>query len=94
MLIETNIPVYEITHPSFIAFIEKYTKQAIPSDTTIRTNYLPVLYNLAIKILCAKVAGKKIWVSVDKKTNANIATWPISYLVYWTMKTSAANRTS
>lgn len=61
--------MYKITRPSFIAFLEKYTKQRIPSDTTLRTDYLPVLYEETMEKLREKAKGKKIWITVDETTD-------------------------
>lgn len=69
MLIGANIPVYKVTHPSVVAFIEKHTKEKVPSDTTLRENYFPKLYNDTIEKLRSKVVGKKIWVSLDESTD-------------------------
>lgn len=69
MLIDVNIPVHKIEHPSFVEFIKKYTSEETPTAVTIRTNYLPVLYNTTIKKLRAKAAGKKIWVTLDECTD-------------------------
>lgn len=72
MLVDTNIPMNKITHPSFIAFLEKYTKQRIPSDTTLRIDYLPILYEETIKKLREKAKGKKIWITLDETTDVEL----------------------
>lgn len=72
MLVDTNIPIHKIIHPSFIEFMQKYTKKEIPSDSNIRTNYLPILYDLTMRKLREKADGRKIWVSVDETTDVEM----------------------
>lgn len=79
MLIETIIPVYKITHP----VIQLFVRIICRIYTTLQSkNYVQ------------KSLGRKYGFLWMKQLMSNIATWPISYLVYWTMRTSAANRLS
>lgn len=67
--LEANIPLKKITHPSVIEFIQKYTNNTLPSETTLRQKYVPILYNKCIEDLRAKVGNKYIWVSIDETTD-------------------------
>lgn len=94
MLIDTNIPIHKITHPSFIAFMEKYTRQTVPTDSNIRNSYLPVLYNLTIEKLRAKVAGKKYGCRWMRPPMLNVVWWQILLLEYWVTRTKMENHIS
>lgn len=69
MFVRANIPLHKVTNQAVKSFFEKYTNHSIPSDTTLRTNYVPVLYEKEIKRLREKAAGKFIWVTVDETTD-------------------------
>lgn len=68
--VEANIPLSKVNHPSVKRFVEKYTAHPVPDQTTLRRNYLPVLYTKLIKHIRSKAAGKRIWTSVDETTDS------------------------
>lgn len=68
--LESNIALHNISHPSVANFIEKHTKYAAPSETALRTKYLPVLYDECIEKMKKIAAGNFIWVSVDESTDS------------------------
>lgn len=68
LFLETNIPLKKLRHPKMKQFLEKYTKTS-PTETTIRKNYVPVVYNDCLDKLRAKAKGKYIWVSLDETTD-------------------------
>lgn len=68
-LLEANIPLFKVNHPSLMKFIEKYTKHSAPDQSTLRHNYVSHLYNKMIEILRLKAAGKRIWISLDETTD-------------------------
>lgn len=67
--LEANIPLHKISHPSTKFFMEKYMKFSAPSDSAIRQNYVPVLYEEILNKLRKLAATKYIWVSVDETTD-------------------------
>lgn len=69
-LIEANVPLKKIRHPSMVSFLEKYTKNSVPSDTTLRQKYIPMLFEKCIEDLRAKANNKCIWVSIDETTDS------------------------
>lgn len=68
--IEANIPLKKVSHPSVVKFLEKYTSNTMPCESTIRQKYVPILYNTCIEDLQAKAADKHIWVSIDETTDS------------------------
>lgn len=67
--LEANIPLHKISHPSIVKFVEKHTKYAAPSETTLRTKYLPVLYNECIRRMKGIALENYIWISIDESTD-------------------------
>lgn len=67
--LEANIPLHKISHPSIVKFVEKHTKYAAPSETTLRTKYLPVLYNECIERMKKIAFENYIWISIDESTD-------------------------
>lgn len=68
LFLETNIPSKKLRYPKMKHFLEKYTKTS-PTETTIRKNYVPVVYDGCLDKLRAKAKGKYIWVSLDETTD-------------------------
>lgn len=67
--IEANIPLKKVGHPSVVKFLNKYTEKAMPSETTLRRKYVPILYDDTMKMLREKAQNKHIWVSIDESTD-------------------------
>lgn len=67
--LEANIPIHKINYPSVVKFIEKYTKYAAPSETTMRTKCLPTLYDKCIERLKGIASNNYIWISIDETTD-------------------------
>lgn len=63
---EANIPLNKIAHPSVVQFLEKYTEDSVPSESTLRNKYVDILCNEVMQNLRRKAASKKIWVSLDE----------------------------
>lgn len=68
-LLEANIPLYKVNHPSVKNFIEKHTSSSAPDESTLRRKYVSALYGEMIEKLRSKAAGKYIWVSLDETTD-------------------------
>jgi len=59
-----------VENQSLRAFLHKYTKETIPSESTLRKNYVDVCYNSTVDRIRAELIGKKIWISIDESTDA------------------------
>lgn len=68
--LEANIPLKKVSHPSVIKFVEKYTGKAMPSESSLRQKYVPILYNDKLEVLREKAENNYIWASVDETTDA------------------------
>lgn len=72
MLVESDIPLSELNHPSVRSFFEKWTSMSIPDESTLRKNYMPKLSDESIRQLQARFEIQQIWVGIDEvcdKTN-------------------------
>lgn len=67
--LKSNIALHKISNPAIVEFIEKHTKFAAPSETTLRRNCVPALYDECIEKMKQIAAGKYIWVSIDETTD-------------------------
>jgi len=68
-LVSADIPVHKLKNPVFKKFLEKYCQENIPDESTIRKNYLPMMYEKTIDSIRERLAGKGIWISVDETTD-------------------------
>lgn len=62
-----NIPWNTLSDPTWKAFLEKYTEQPIPAESTVRKNYLPKVYEDTIAR--SEIGNNYVWVSVDETTD-------------------------
>lgn len=69
MMLEANIPLNKVAHPSVVTFIEKHTKHSAPNQSTLRKNYVSHLHEGMLKELQSKADGKQIWVTLDETTD-------------------------
>lgn len=67
--LSSNIPLFKLNNPIFRNFMEKYTKQIIPDESTLRKNYVEKCYTNTIEKIRKYVQGKKIWISLDETTD-------------------------
>ena len=69
MLISANVPLNKVSKKQFINFIEKYTNRSIPTESTLRKNYLSSCYEDAVRRGRNISRDGKIWVSIDESTD-------------------------
>lgn len=69
VFVAADIPLFKLRNKSVVAFLEKYTEYKIPSETTLRTNYVKNLYNATIENIRVRVTQKFIWISIDETTD-------------------------
>ena len=58
MMVSSNIPLHKVEADSFRKFLEKYTTHSIPTESTLRKNYLASCYEDTINKI-RNSAGKK-----------------------------------
>ncbi|KAL4153881.1 hypothetical protein QTP88_001714 [Uroleucon formosanum] len=69
-MLSANIPLNKLSNTYFKQFLIKYTGQNIPDQTTLRKVNVDHCYQEVLNEIGQKVAGKKIWVSIDQTTDA------------------------
>ncbi|KAG7167297.1 CGG triplet repeat-binding protein 1-like 9, partial [Homarus americanus] len=70
-LVSADIPLNKLNNKELVSFLEKYTDQKVPSESTLRKNYVPDLYNETLDRLREKVGDNSIWVSLDETTDVD-----------------------
>lgn len=65
-LIKADIPLTKLKNPTFKIFLEKYTGQAVPEESTLRKNYVEVIYNETLSKIRGIIDNGPIWVSLMK----------------------------
>ncbi|KAE9521523.1 hypothetical protein AGLY_018079 [Aphis glycines] len=68
-LISANIPLNKLSIVKFRQFLEKYTKNHIPDESTLRKLYVDDIYKETIEKIRSQVANNRIWVSIDETTD-------------------------
>lgn len=69
-LIAANIPWNSLNNPTFRNFLDKYCKHTIPSESTLRKNYLEDCYRSTIKEIQNNLKDCLIWGVVDETTDS------------------------
>lgn len=70
-LIAANIPWNKLQIPLFKNFLNKYTNNHIPDESTLRKNYLGPCYSRVIISIREIIGDSDIWISVDETTDTN-----------------------
>lgn len=68
-LVSANIPLWKLEHDCFKGFLEKYTGFVVPSESTLRKNYVDKHYISSLNRIREVVGDNKIWISVDECTD-------------------------
>lgn len=68
-LLETNIPVKKVSHPSFKNIFQKYANLSVPSESSVRGKYIPQIYKETLDKMREIAKDKHIWISVDETTD-------------------------
>lgn len=70
-MILADIPLGKLCNEHFVKFLEKYTKENIPGESTLRKNYVSRLYTETLMKLREKAKKQYIWVSLDETTDVD-----------------------
>jgi len=68
-MLESDIPLWKLNHPSFKSFLEKYTEKSVPDQSTVRKNYVSTIYENNISRIRLEIGDGPIWVSLDVTTD-------------------------
>ncbi|KAL4120732.1 hypothetical protein QTP88_013368 [Uroleucon formosanum] len=69
MLIRADIPIFKLKNREFTDFLEKFTRQQIPDESTIRKNYVNIIYEETLQSIRQCIQDGPIWVSIDESTD-------------------------
>jgi hypothetical protein len=64
-----DIPLHKVENPAFKDFLQKYTKEQVPSETTLRKVYVGLKYQETLGRIRSTVGEHHIWVSIDETTD-------------------------
>lgn len=67
--LNANIPLFKIRNEHVVNFLEKYTSKPIPSESLLRSKYVPLIYDECIQKMKKIAEGKYLWVSLDETTD-------------------------
>jgi hypothetical protein len=68
-MVSSHISIHKVVAASFRKFLEKYTTHPIPTEFTLRKNYLASCYEDTINKIRNIVGKNKIWVSIDETSD-------------------------
>jgi hypothetical protein len=71
MLISANVPLNKASNKQFINSMGKYTNRSLPTESTLRKNYLSSCYEDAVRRVRNIIGDNKIWVSIDESTDVD-----------------------
>ena len=69
--VSANIPIWKLTNSTLRNFLEKYTTEPIPSESSIRKNYVGNCYEETMKRIRQDLEMELIWVSIDETTDSS-----------------------
>ncbi|XP_018494824.1 uncharacterized protein LOC100898505 [Galendromus occidentalis] len=69
-LVEADVPFYKIQNKALKRFLEKWSNQPLPRESTSRKTCLKEVYVATIRGIRASIGDAKIWVSVDETTDS------------------------
>jgi hypothetical protein len=68
-MIEADIPLNKLQHPSFKAFLEEYCKKKIPGESSLRKNYVVPIYEEKLAKIRNEIGSSNVWVQIDETTD-------------------------
>lgn len=67
---EADIPLWKLANESLRDFLKNYTKRNIPDESTLRKNYIPMIFDETIEKIRLKVATNDIFLMIDETTDS------------------------
>nr|XP_042895595.1 uncharacterized protein LOC122268878 [Parasteatoda tepidariorum] len=67
--VDAGIPLWKLENKSIQAFLQKYTNQSVPCESTLRKTYLDDCYTEILKTIQNEIGTKNIWLSIDETTD-------------------------
>lgn len=69
-MISSNIPLMKLNNSMFRNFLQKYSGRHIPAESTIRKNYVDLVYRSCMEEIKKQIGNNYIWFCVDETTDA------------------------
>lgn len=69
-MVSANIPFHKLTNPQFKQFLETFCKRSLPSESSIRKNYLDDCYINIFEKIKNQIGNHYIWLTVDETTDS------------------------
>jgi hypothetical protein len=63
-MVSANSPWFKLQMPEFRSFLEKYCKQHMPDQSTLRKHYLPTWYEETLENMRGNIGVAFLWVAV------------------------------
>lgn len=70
MMVSCDIPLYKLRSDKLRGFLDKYTTEAVPCETTLRNSYVPQMLTTLIDKIKDQVKDQFVWVSIDETTDS------------------------
>jgi len=70
-MLEFDIYLWKLNHPSFKSFLKKYTEKCVLDQSTTRKNYVSTIYENTISRILLEICDGPILVSLDETTDVN-----------------------
>lgn len=68
-MLPANIPLNKLNNQLFCKFLMKNTNIDTPNESTLKRNYVTVIYKKKIESIKRYVNNKNIWICIDKTTD-------------------------
>lgn len=65
----SNIPLHKLDNHVFKSFLEKYTGNTIPDESTLRKNYIPNIYKSVMDQIISDIGNNYVFIIVDETTD-------------------------
>ncbi|RWS20837.1 cytochrome P450 3A31-like protein, partial [Leptotrombidium deliense] len=69
-MIQCDFPLAKVQTEVFKVFIEDISVFKCPSESNLRKNYIPKLYNQKVEEILGEIGEEYLWVSVDETTDS------------------------
>jgi hypothetical protein len=85
-MLTTNIPRFKLQMPEFRSFLEKYCKQHITDQSTLRKHHLPIRYEETLENIRDNKGDVFICVAEDETTDSMGHLSPTLWLASYKLK--------
>ena len=69
VFIACDIPLFKLNNPTLRNFLQKYTNEHVPDESTLRETYVSQCYKRVISNIQNTLRNQFVWISVDETTD-------------------------